>query len=207
MPRIAAPTIAEHRAQTYEALLVAVAELIVEHGFEAISMGDIARRAGISRTAIYNYAPDKAALLIAAADRGATELRSAIEAVAADEDRSVAERLDAIVRLLLITFTHSTEQLLTIRAIHGHLDRAQTERSIAPFRDEIGVRIAELVRLGAEDGSFAPIEDPDLIGTLIAGVFESALGRVIADPASADRVADAAARFLVGALGARHSDR
>ena len=102
MPKITAATVAEHRERTHEALLDAVDALVLERGFEAISLRDIAAHAGVARTAIYNDAPDKTALLIAAAQRAAAPMRTAVADVAADQAMSPAARLEEIVRLLLV---------------------------------------------------------------------------------------------------------
>lgn len=54
MPRIAADTVAEHRAQQRRAVLSAVRELIVETG-AVPSMSAVARRTGLARTSLYQY--------------------------------------------------------------------------------------------------------------------------------------------------------
>jgi AcrR family transcriptional regulator len=201
VPRISAPTIAEHRARTYDALLDAVDALIAEHGFESVSMGGIAKRAGIARTAIYNYAPDKLTLLAAAASRGAADMRASIDGALHVPGLDPPARLTVIVRLLLLTLTTSTELLLAARGARGGLDRAQTEQARMPFRTEVGARISEIVSEGIADGSFAPSDDMNLTVGLVTGAFEEALDRVIADPASGETIATRTAVFIVRALG------
>lgn len=98
MPKISAPTIAAHRARTRERILAAVAELTRAQGIDKISMTDVASASGITRTALYNYFPDKPALLLAFTEtvtlgfveRYRRELPSGVPA---------AERLSAFVRL------------------------------------------------------------------------------------------------------------
>lgn len=65
MPKILGATLAEHRAVTRARLCDALAALMHEHGFDAISLADIAAEAGIGRTAVYNHFPDKESLLVA----------------------------------------------------------------------------------------------------------------------------------------------
>nr|BFE77757.1 hypothetical protein GCM10020093_003580 [Planobispora longispora] len=69
MPRISAATIGEHRAQTQDRILQAVSRLSRHQGIDAISMTDVAVEAEITRTVLYNYFPDKAALLLAFTER------------------------------------------------------------------------------------------------------------------------------------------
>jgi len=68
MPKISADTLAQHRAATRERVLTAWAELVADRGYDAVSLADVAARVGLARTAIYNYFPDKEALLLAHTD-------------------------------------------------------------------------------------------------------------------------------------------
>jgi len=65
MPKILGSSLAEHRERTRDALFSALSSLMSERGFDAISLADIAARAGIGRTAVYNHFPDKETLLLA----------------------------------------------------------------------------------------------------------------------------------------------
>lgn len=55
MPKISAPTIAAHRELRRNQIISAAAELALESDGRALTMSAIAARAGISRTAIYEY--------------------------------------------------------------------------------------------------------------------------------------------------------
>ena len=55
MPRITAPTVAEHRDQRRADLVAAGQELLVTKGSDAVTMTAVAARAGLSRTAVYEY--------------------------------------------------------------------------------------------------------------------------------------------------------
>ncbi|MEE3088314.1 MAG: TetR/AcrR family transcriptional regulator [Actinomycetota bacterium] len=55
MPRITAPTVTEHRDQRRADLVAAGQELLVTEGPEAVTMTAVAARAGLSRTAVYEY--------------------------------------------------------------------------------------------------------------------------------------------------------
>jgi AcrR family transcriptional regulator len=54
MPRIEAPTVAEHHARQHRALLDVTRTLLAETG-NVPSMGAVARRAGLARTSVYQY--------------------------------------------------------------------------------------------------------------------------------------------------------
>lgn len=100
MPKISAPTIAAHRAQTRERIVAAVAELTRTQGIDEISMTDVASEAGITRTALYNYFPDKAALLLAFTEQVTTDIMARYTEEL-PRYSSAAQRLAAFVRFQL----------------------------------------------------------------------------------------------------------
>ncbi|AOZ72099.1 hypothetical protein BK816_01305 [Boudabousia tangfeifanii] len=65
MPRIIGENLAEHRAQKRARLFEALRDLLDEKGFESITLAEIAKRAQVGRTAIYNHFPDKESILLA----------------------------------------------------------------------------------------------------------------------------------------------
>ncbi|HEX2312387.1 MAG TPA: helix-turn-helix domain-containing protein, partial [Thermomonospora sp.] len=65
MPRISAPTIAEHRARQWRALLDAAGALVAEQGPQALSLAALARRVGLSRPGLYEYFPSRDDLVAA----------------------------------------------------------------------------------------------------------------------------------------------
>lgn len=64
MPKIIGGSLHEHREQTRQRLFTALATLMEERGFDAISFAEIANAAGVGRTAVYNHFADKEALLL-----------------------------------------------------------------------------------------------------------------------------------------------
>ena len=55
-------------------LMTAMAELMADGGYGAVTIGELARRAGVSRSAFYENFADKETCLLAAYDRFAGEL-------------------------------------------------------------------------------------------------------------------------------------
>lgn len=66
MPRIQAPTVAEHRAQRIRGILDAARALMEETG-EPPSMGDVGKRTGLARSSVYQYFDSVEKLLTAVA--------------------------------------------------------------------------------------------------------------------------------------------
>ena len=67
-----------------ERMLTAASEVIAEHGSDAMRMGEVAERAGVSIGSLYQYFPDKGSIIRTLADRYNTLGRDCIEAELAD---------------------------------------------------------------------------------------------------------------------------
>ena len=68
----------ERSRVTVEAILEASAQIICEHGYEKASTNRIAKRAGVSIGTLYQYFPNKEALIARLIDRHTDELMSLI---------------------------------------------------------------------------------------------------------------------------------
>ena len=91
MPRISAPSNAAQRAETQRRILNAFGELLFTHGLPGLTMTDVARHAGIGRTAVYNYYADIEELLISYAlvetERFLAELKESLNLLENPVDR------------------------------------------------------------------------------------------------------------------------
>ena len=86
MPKISAPTVAEHRVAQRGALVAAAESIIAEGGVAGISPRTVTEQAGLARSSFYEYFPSKddllAAVAMAAFEEWAAELEGAITAAA-----------------------------------------------------------------------------------------------------------------------------
>jgi len=93
VPKIAAPTVAEHRAAQLRALLDAARELIREDG-SGLTLAAVAARAGLARSSVYQYFRSREELLDAVvADvvpRWWARITAAVATAASPEDAIVA---------------------------------------------------------------------------------------------------------------------
>src|SRR5438046_9048604 len=72
MPKLWHETMAAHRRGVRDAILHTAATLATERGLHAVTMSEIAERAGIGRATLYKYFPDVEAILVAWHDRQIT---------------------------------------------------------------------------------------------------------------------------------------
>lgn len=94
MPRIAAPTVAQHRAAQRAALLRAGEEALLEAGLAGVSPRSVCERAGLARSSFYDYFPSRDDLLVAIAidaiERWDAEIAEALADVAPGRARLTA---------------------------------------------------------------------------------------------------------------------
>lgn len=94
MPKIAASTVAEHRAQQRASLLAAAEDLLVAGGYEALSFGTLAERTGLARPSVYKYFDSKDDLVAAVCEevlpRWLTRLTEAMDLAGSPRDTLVA---------------------------------------------------------------------------------------------------------------------
>jgi AcrR family transcriptional regulator len=85
VPRLWTQTIQAHRREVRDAILETTAALVAENGLRAVTMSQIAERAGIGRATLYKYFPDVEAILAAWHDR---HVAAHLEHLAAVRDRT-----------------------------------------------------------------------------------------------------------------------
>lgn len=86
-----------HHGNLRQAIIDAAVELVREHGVEAMTLREAARRAGVSSGAPFRHFADKRELVLALAEEGMTRLRRAVEVALHG-----AKHLAAPVRLALL---------------------------------------------------------------------------------------------------------
>lgn len=195
MPKISARTLAQHRAVTRERVLTAWAELIAERGYDAVSLADVAARVGLARTAIYNYFPDKEALLLAHTDRELDGLLPQLR----EELASVPTAAD---KLRVIVTRHAAglagRPLLPGPGLAGFVGSRTYERledHLAPLENLLRDVIAE----GAASGEFdvPDVDSATALAFACLGADRLPVGAHATGPA-VDDVVD----FVLRALGA-----
>ncbi len=198
MPRITAASIAEHVAAQEAAVLGAAVRLFSEHGYENVTIADIASEVGLARSSLYRYFPSKAHILLAWTDRElprhVAESRALLQGPGPPEQRIVAwvhHELDAAADP-----THALLREATERA--DDLDE-ETRSSIAASHRSLVEPLAATLR---EAG--LPRAEVDVTSELIGSLVAAAARLEARSPRAPRRVVRARVERAVAALlGAR----
>lgn len=95
VPKLWNATIETHRAAVRDAILDATVEVVAERGLRAVTMADIAARAGIGRATLYKYFADAEAVLRAWHEREITAHLAEVAVIGAGPG-DPADRLAAV---------------------------------------------------------------------------------------------------------------
>jgi AcrR family transcriptional regulator len=143
--------------------------IFAERGFDAASMEDVARAAGITKASIYHHVPSKEALLARGLDRALAALFGVLDEPAA-RTGTARERLATIVRRVAeITMSMRAEVSVLFR-VRGN---STTERDAMERRRTFDARIAELVREAQAAGEIRTDIEAALVVRLIFGMSNS----------------------------------
>lgn len=172
MPRITAVSNAAQRAETQRRILTAFGELLFTHGLPGLTMTDVARHAGVGRTAVYNYYADMEQLLIAYAldetERFIVDLRDSLNALANPVDR------------LALYVRAQVEDLSRRHLPPGPAMAAvMSPGSFAKLADHVGelnVLLQDILREGINQG-YLPPTDIIQLAQLIHGTLSSSAAR------------------------------
>lgn len=161
MPR--ASKAAYHHGDLREALLAATLHIVRKAGPDAVTLRDVAKRAGVSEAAPYHHFESKSHLLLEVAARGFAALGHRLGAALASDDTTARERLIALgaayVRFALdepgyfrLLFGAHVVELVahpaaTATKTAGQEASAHLRRAVADLHAEIGASIS-VVDLG-----------------------------------------------------------
>ena len=130
MPKLWTDTIDAHRRTVHDAILDAAWQLVEEHGLLAVTMSQIAEKAGIGRATLYKYFPDVETILYASHQRHvAAHLDHLVQL--RDKGGGPAERLEAVLQAYaMIAYRreqHGTEELGALLHRGDDVSRAQQQ--------------------------------------------------------------------------------
>ncbi|BCJ51413.1 TetR family transcriptional regulator [Actinoplanes sp. NBRC 14428] len=195
MPRIDAPTIAEHRAQRRRVLLDAARALLVENPHEAPSLTAVATRAGLPRSSVYEYFPSGRDMLLELMQEvlpnWSHRVNAAMDAAGTPGEKVLAY---AAANLRLVAAGEHALATALIQSVPGDQANASTQLMHEQMSRPL---CAALEQLG--------LPDPAATASLIGSVVYTA-SRMIEDGADMSatdaRVRELLAPFLLGQVDA-----
>jgi AcrR family transcriptional regulator len=143
--------------------------IFAERGFDAASMEDVARAAGITKASIYHHVPSKEALLARGLDRALSALFGVLEEGPAVCGTSWEMLAHIVRRVAEITMSMQAEVSVLFR-VRGN---SETERAAMERRRDFDHRVADLVREAQGDGFVRSDIDPALVVRLAFGMSNS----------------------------------
>ncbi|MFE1950012.1 TetR/AcrR family transcriptional regulator [Streptomyces sp. NPDC059524] len=155
------------RPAGHKAIIEAAREEFSEQGYGATSIRDIAKRAGVSLSALYYYYKGKQELLVAILDDGLDAYFGACEAALTEAGDDPAEQLEALVTATVaFRIEHPVKSSIVLTE-----GRSLEPEHLARYRknEERGTRqFREVIERGVADGLFLTPYPDDARRTVIA---------------------------------------
>jgi AcrR family transcriptional regulator len=178
---------------------LAVREFLAR-GYDATSMTDLARAAGVTKSSFYYWVSGKEELLRLGIDRALGELFAVVDEDGAREGSPRARLEHILTRAIEVEFKLQAEVALLLRA-RGN---SETETFAIARRREFTSLIADLIAEGVESGDFRDDVEPIEAARLILGMETSVIEWVGShENLTAAGVARTVCALIFGGLEAR----
>jgi AcrR family transcriptional regulator len=164
MPRIDAPTVAEHHQMRRSALMAAAGDLLATQGVESVTLGAVGAAAGLARSSVYQYFDSTGSLLAALVEQELPRATAHLAAVVARE-ADPSDKVQAFVKASLRAATDDNHRAM---AALGWADLPQEcQARLAELHAE---QLAPLVDALGELGA----RDPEITAALLYGLVRAA---------------------------------
>ena len=200
MPRISAATNAAQRENTKRAILDSFGEILYNRGLSGLTMTDVAKNAGIGRTAVYNYFADMGELLVAYAldetERFLNELRVGLEGI-----ENPIDQLAVYIRLQINDLAR--RHLPPGPAMRSMLS-PESYAKLGKHVHELQMVLAHILSAAIAE-NYIPKNDIRELAMLVHGSLSSSAGRAedAPDEETRERQILSTIRFIQMGLGAR----
>ena len=184
-----------------ESVLRVAIELFNQQGYDATSMGDLARELGLTKSAIYHHVPSKEHLLESAIDEALGALTASLDDVTATTGLDAGERLRAAVRGSVVVLLEHLPAVTLLLRVRGN---TPAEKNALARRRDIDHRLAEMVREAADAGAIRADVDPLLTSRLLFGTVNS-MTEWLRDDSDVEALADTVTTLAFDGL-MRHGD-
>jgi AcrR family transcriptional regulator len=145
-------------------------ELFIAKGYDATSIGDLAKDLGLTKSAIYHHVPSKETLLSAALDEALDGLSAAIDTAVTGGGASAYERLRTALEQSVLILTEHLPAVTLLLRIRGN---SELELAALKRRRLISDKLAALVQAAVDEGALRGDISPVVISRLLFGTVNS----------------------------------
>jgi AcrR family transcriptional regulator len=186
------------RGYDLDAVLLVAAKAFTERGYDGTSMEELARRLGITKSAIYYHVSGKDELLRLATDRALDGLAAVVDE-AVTVDGAAIDRLEHVVRRSVEVLVDELPFVTLLLRVRGN---TTVERRAIARRRAIDHAITSLVAQAEAEGDVRPDVDPAITARLLFGMVNSLVEwyRPSRSGASTDDLADAVCKVAFSGL-------
>jgi AcrR family transcriptional regulator len=168
MPRIEAPTVAEHHEMRRAALIAAAGDLLATRGVEAVTLAAVGAAAGLARSSVYQYFDSTGSLLAALMEQEVPRATAHLASVVARAGDPTS-RVEAYVKASLRAATDDNHRAVAALG-WADLPRECQDRLVELHKGQLAPLVDALVELGARD--------PEITATLIYGLVRTAAAEI-----------------------------
>ena len=155
-----------------EAILDATIQVLLKVGKERLTTTRVAMRAGVSVGTLYQYFPNKSALLQAALRRHLEHMRNAMrEVIPTLERRPVEEMMSTVASTFLAAKMHEPKTGVALYAVSADVDGFSIAREIS---DGLQAMVVALLKTAKER-----VAEPEAVASVLLGAIRGVSRRLI----------------------------
>lgn len=161
-----------------DAILDATIQVLLQVGKERLTTTKVALRAGVSIGTLYQYFPNKSALLRAALKRHMDEVAQAVERVCHEQkEHSLDHMATALITAFLEAKMRDAKTSVALYAVSSDIDGAKMAR-------DMGIKFNEAIVRMLNSAREQLTTDPQLVASMLQGVMSGVSRRLLesADP-------------------------
>jgi AcrR family transcriptional regulator len=164
-------------AASVSAILEATIQVLLQVGKERLTTTKVAMRAGVSVGTLYQYFPNKSALLKAALKRHMDEVTEAIELVCHEQQgNSLDQMASALMTAFLDAKLRDAKASVALYSVSSDVDGAKIVQ-------EMGIKSNQAVVAMLKTAREQLITDPQLVAAMLQGVMVGVSRRLLESPA------------------------
>jgi AcrR family transcriptional regulator len=155
------------------AILEATIQVLLDVGKERLTTTRVAARAGVSVGTLYQYFPNKSALLQAVLKRHFSEITNAIEAVCQEQrGKPLSQMATALVTAFLAAKMRDVNTSVALYSVGGDVEAAKIVR-------QVGTRTSKAVAEMLATASEPLAADPQLVAAMLQGTMAGVSRRLL----------------------------